>query len=189
MKTANDIPKAIKQDLIDMTKDLLEAQPQWHTDLPMNPREPYMALKQFQTLLGYCNRDRERRNVHEYIRYPLMTMDHPLFPLFQIEKRAWYVILPGMRGGHTGHTYAIPVRYLRPHVQRMTTRKNLSQPYDPPARMVIRHYAQRSHHSHHNNHQLLMETLKTQFPQYSRQTIWRAIQTLRHSPFLEGGRT
>ena len=148
-----------------------------------------MTLKQFQTLLGYCNRDKGRRSVQEYIRYPVMTMDHPLFPLFQIEEQVWYVMLPGMRGGHTGHTYAIPVWYLRPHVQSMITCKNLSQPYDPPARIVIRHYVQRSHHSHHNNYQLLMETLKTQFPQYSRQTIWRAIQTLRHSPFLEGGRT
>lgn len=183
MKTATNIPKSIQQDLITMTKDLLQAQPPWAAGLPMSPQEPYMTLKQFETLLCFCNRDRERRSVYEYVRYPLMTMDHPLFSLFHIEDEVWYVMLAGMRGGHTGHTYAIPVRYLRSHVQCIVTRKNLSQPYAPPARLIIQHYVQHSLHRHHSNYHLLMENLKKQFPQYSRQTIWRAVKSFPHSPF------
>lgn len=189
MKTATDIDLGLQQDLIEITKDLLAAAPEWATDLPMRAKEPYMTLKQFQALLGYCSREREQRTVHEYVRYPLMTMDHPLHPLFQIEDQAWYVMLPGMRGGHTGYTYAIPLHYCRPPIQHIVTAKKLSQPYDPPARLVIKHYVQHSNHCHHNNHQLLWEDLKRHFPQYSRQTIWRAIKSISNSSIIEGGRT
>lgn len=188
MKTPNGIPKGLQKDLIETTRGLLQAQTQWDTNFHIRPGEPYMTMKQFQTLLGYCNRDTARRTLNEYIRYPIITKEHPLFPLFQIENQPWYAMVTGIRGGTTGHTYGVPMNDLRSHVQDLVIHRSLAQPYEPPAELAIKHFALQTRPRHHNHQQLLRETLRKQFPQFSRQTIWRAMKSFSHSHLPEGGR-
>ncbi|GJL52924.1 MAG: hypothetical protein NPIRA02_00560 [Nitrospirales bacterium] len=185
MTTITDIHEDVRQQIIDITKTLLESVEKENAHLSINAGDLYMTPTQFQNLLGYCGRRVSRRRFREYLRYPLMTPNHPLSPFFCVHEQVWYIVSPSIRGGNTGHRYIIPVHFLQAHVRGIVTQKNLAQPYTAPARMALREFVRERLRSL-DDHRTVMRKARETFPQYSRQTVWKIIKTIHPThPFPE----